>query len=127
MVVPGVSDLLRVVAGTVVLLVAIALNGGAASASGRYPTWRSAHHAIVAAEATDACLADKCGAGGPGGDHCGSQCWCGGHGPCCSGGVVAPASADLIAPSLSSDRLIAYATAMTGVSWPPEKRPPRFI
>ncbi len=135
----GLSVLLRVVAAGAVLLVALALNGQSATACGRFPAWlvvqpgvriaavRDSNHALVAAELTAASQAEPCATGGPSGDQCGGDHCCGGHGPCCSGGVLAPASTDLLAPRLSSERLTRFARVMAGVSQPPDKRPPRLI
>ncbi len=135
----GVSILLRVVAAGVVLLFALALSGESASASGPRPAWlpaqsslriaavRQTNHALIAAEAFFACGAENCAAGGPSDDQCGSHhCYCG-HCPICSGGVLAPASTDLLAPSLSRDWVMARSTVLTGVSQSPDERPPRLI
>ncbi len=133
----GVSILLRVVAAGLVLLVALALNEELASACGRRPALlpaqssqriaavRQTDHALVAAEAIFVCGVENCATGGPSGDECGSDHCCCGHCPTCSGGVIAPASTDLLAPRLSSERLMPFATAMTGVSQSPDERPPR--
>jgi len=82
-------------------------------------------HAFVAAEAAGGCAAEVCRAAG---DQCVSHRCCCGHCLACSGGVVAPASMELAAPPVSSDRLaMAYAPAIAGVTRSPEERPPRLI
>ncbi len=134
----GVSILLRVVAAGLVLLVALALNAAPASACSQRQASlatqpnpqttaiRNSAQAIVAFEAADAWGTANSATGDASGDQCGSRHCCG-HCPTCSGGVLAPASTDLLAPSLSRDWVMACSTVLTGVSQSPDERPPRSI
>ena len=136
----GVSILLRVVAAGLVLLVALALNAAAGvrlqptpglARRAAKPTdgrdFRNSAQAIVASEAADAWGTANSATGDASGDQCGSCHCCCGHCPTCSGGVLAPASTDLLAPSLSRDWVMACSTVLTGVSQSPDERPPRSI
>ena len=118
--------------GGFILLTALALSGVSGSAHDErmaeppaQPTLPivavvHANHAILGA---DACGAERCGLDN---DRCGGDCCCGGHGPICSGGFVAPAVADLFVPSPSSDRLtVGRLGEMVGVARPPDERPPK--
>ena len=138
--VPGRGILLRVTAGAIVLVLALALSAAAVTAHGRYAASVSAQpndpiasvpqsdRAFVAVEATDVCLDDLCGADRAGGDPCSNYPCCDGHGLSCSGVVVAPAATDFVAPSLSSFRLtVASAPALAGVTRSPDERPPRLL
>ena len=135
----GANVLLGAAVAGLILLVVLAVNAAQASACSQcqalFVAQRSPQTAAIcdfvqvigAAGATDAYRAANCAADGASGDQLGSPHCCDGHGPTCGGGAVAPATANLVSPSLSRDRLRVKARAMAGVSRPPDERPPRRI
>jgi hypothetical protein len=110
--------LVKLAAVGLVVLAALALGRDVTLAYGSTSRWLTAELRLHNANVLD-------WAGG--GDECCCPC-CSGHGPCGSGGVLAPEATGLIAPPLSRNRIITgHTTAMAGVSPSPDERPPRFI
>ena len=118
------------------LLVALAIGEGSTFARASVPGWLPGQpgaqiarvHGVAGAflpVRSAACAADSCRGAG---DQCAANHCCGGQGPGCSGGVVAPALAGLLASPPSTDRMTAaHEPAMAGVSRPPDEPPPRLF
>ena len=124
--------LLQAWVGALAVILALAVGGaGALAHHMRVGNWPAQAAPIVAvANASDGIAAGACGVHGCGSDadRCGGDFCCGGHGPLCSGALIAPASIVLVAPFLSSERLIVGRTAgKAGVILPPDERPPRTL
>ena len=128
----GFAIVIRVWAGALALLVALTLGGAPASAHDTRvvepparPTPAVAVFQATHVFATVACGAQRCGLDG---DQCRDDLCCGGHGPICGGGLIAPASIVVVAPFLSSERLNAgRPTEMAGLAMPPDEPPPRTL
>ena len=130
--------LLKLAAVGLVVLAALALGRDVALACDSGSRWLTAELTLKNAsvlESAETVLVfepfdgrgDDCG-GGVGDERGVHPCCpcCSGHGPGGSGGVLAPGATGLVAPLLSGNLIVmVYAPAMTGVSRPPDERPPR--